>query len=120
MDSRNYSAVNSSRLIQGEQNTYSDASQDIRIGQSLNEKNEQVAALEDLITKLKSSQMRDEGTEKGLCALENVRDEITEATQPDKERMQKWLEAAKSTLKTAALGFDVTEAVKKLFTMFGM
>jgi hypothetical protein len=47
MDSRKYEAVNSQRLIQGDSNTYTDSS--VNIGQSFNERQERIAALDDYI-----------------------------------------------------------------------
>jgi hypothetical protein len=96
MDSRNYSATNSQRLIQGEGNTYTDSS--VNIGESLKEKQERVAALE----------------------MENVREELVEAKDPDQSTMKKYLQSAKNIMGTATLGYEVTEAAKKLFDLFGL
>jgi hypothetical protein len=120
MDSRNYHATNSSRLIQGDQNTYSDKSDNIRIGQSFNERTQQLAALDDLVARLKSCQEQNESTEKALRALQNVHDELAEANQPDKERVQKWLETAKFSMGAAAISYEIVEVGKKLFEMFGV
>ena len=56
MDSRSYSAVNSQKVLQGDNSTLTDSS--INIGQSFNQKQERVAALDDLIGKLSTSEIK--------------------------------------------------------------
>jgi hypothetical protein len=116
LDSRNYSAVNSQRLIQGDRNTYSDSS--VNIGQSFNERQTRVTALDDVIGKLKDE--KDESVQKARRELAKARDEIAEYPEPDRSSVRKWLEFAKNALGTAALSLEVTEAVKKLWELFGI
>jgi geranylgeranyl pyrophosphate synthase len=118
MDSRNYNAVNSQRLIQGESNTYTDSS--VNIGQSFNEKQERIAALDDVIEKLKASEAKDELVDKAQRELSKVRDELAEYPEPNKSSVKKWLEFAKNALTTSILGYEATEAVKKLWELFGV
>lgn len=103
MDSRKYNATNSSRLIQGDSNTYADSSVNIDIGNSFNQKQERIAALDDLITKLKSSESQDEPVVKAQRELGKVRDELAEYPEPDKSAVKKWMEYAKQLLTTATL-----------------
>jgi len=118
MDSRNYNAVNSQRLIQGDSNAYEDSS--VNIGGSFNEKQVRIAALDDLIARLKASEMKNESVEKAGRELAKVRDELAEYPEPNKSSVRKWLEYAKNVLASAALGLEVTEAAKKLFELFGV
>jgi hypothetical protein len=120
MDSRKYNAVNSPRLIQGDSNTFIDSSVNIDIGQSFNERQERISALDDVIKKLKSSKVKDESVHKARRELGKVRDELAEYPEPDKSSVKKWMEYAKQLMSTAALGVEVVEAGKKLFAMFGM
>jgi hypothetical protein len=117
MDSRSYTAVNSQRLIQGEGNAYSDAS--INIGESFNERQERVTALEDALARLQSV-AEDSAIARGIKGLSNAKDELTEQREPDRSAVQRWLEYAKDGLKTAVLAADVNAAMQKLFALFGM
>jgi hypothetical protein len=118
MDSRNYNATNSSRLTQGDSNTYTDSS--VNIGGSFNERQERIAALDDVIAKLKSSDDQNGPVVKAQRELGKVRDELTEYSEPDKSSVKKWLEGAKNVMGTAVLGLEATEAAKKLWELFGM
>jgi hypothetical protein len=60
MDGRNYTATNSPRLIQGDSNSYTDSSVNIDIGGSFNERQTRIAALDELIAKLKAAGIKDE------------------------------------------------------------
>lgn len=117
MDSRNYTATNSSRLIQGESNSYIDSS--VNIDGSFNDRQERIATLDDVIEKLESSDVQNEYVTKAQRELGKVRDELAEYPEPDKSSVKKWLEYAKNMMATAALGIEVTEAAKKLWELFG-
>jgi hypothetical protein len=120
MDTRKYEAVNSQRLIQGDSNTYADSSTNIDIGNSFNARQERIAALDDVIEKLKTSEVQDEAVAKAQRELGKVRDELTEYPEPDKSSIKRWLEYAKNMMGTAALGYEAVEAGKKLFEIFGL
>jgi len=119
MDSRNYKAIGSSRMIQGESNTYTDTSVNINIGQSFNERQARITALDDVVGKLAKDDNQAEPVVKAQKELAKVRDELADEAEPDQSSVSKWLGNAKRLLGTAALGYEVTEAVKKLFEMFG-
>jgi hypothetical protein len=118
MDSRNYNATNSSRLIQGESNTFSDSSNNLNIGQSFNERKEQVALLENLLEKLESV----DGAEARKAAREisKAKDELVEAEKPDNNAVGRWIGHAKELLLTAKVGAEVAEVAKKVFDSFGL
>lgn len=117
MDSRNYTATNSKHIIQGDSNRLTDSS--VNIGGSFNERQERVAALDDVIAKLKDLETEDAVVSKAARELGKVRDELTEDSDPDKSSVKKWLGNAKNLMGTAALSFEVTEAAKKLWELFG-
>jgi hypothetical protein len=118
MDSRKYESVNSQRLIQGDRNTYTDSS--VNIGQSFNERQERIAALDDVIGKLEATDAKDESVQKTQRELKKVRDELAEYPEPDKSSIRKWLEYAKNSMTGAILGYETLEAAKKLWALFGM
>jgi hypothetical protein len=118
MDSRKYNSVNSERLIQGDSNTYKDSS--VNIGESFNERQERIAALDYVIGKLKSTDAKSESVEKAQRELTKVRDELTEYPEPNKSSIRKWLEYAKNSMTGAILGYETVEAAKKLWELFGI
>jgi len=118
MDSRKYEAVNSQRIIQGDGNSYTDSS--INIGRSFTERQERVAALDDVIGKLAATDGKDESAQKARRELTKVRDELAEYPEPDKSSIRKWLEYAKNSMTGAILGYETLEAAKKLWELFGI
>ena len=118
MDSRSYSAVNSQKALLGDNSTLTDSS--INIGQSFNQRQERVAALDDLIDKLKASETKTDDANKAERVLSKARDELAEDVEPNISMIKKWLERAKNLIGTAALGVDVTEGAKKLWEIFGI
>jgi hypothetical protein len=118
MDSRKYEAVNSQRLIQGDSNIYKDSS--VNIGQTFKERQERIAALDDVIGKLAATGAKDESAQRAQRELSKVRDELVEYPEPDRSSIRKWLEYAKNSMTGAILGYEVLEAAKKLWELFGM
>lgn len=123
MDSRRYSAVNSSRLLQGDRSHIEDASSnvDIRIGESFNERADQIGDLDRLIAALsKEPALKEEDRENVARALSKVADELREEQQPSPSRIERWLKHAKTALDVAKLGGEASELVKKVFESFGL
>lgn len=123
MDSRTYSAVNSSRLLQGDRNTMTDASSnvDIRIGQSFNERADQINGLEKLIAILTmESSLRHEQREVTTRELNKVADELRAEQEPSASRIKRWLEQARTALDFAKLGTEAANLAKKVFESFGI
>ena len=120
MDSRNYHAVNSSRLIQGEGNTNTDSSTNINIGSSFNEKQARIAQLDTLLKHLEKVEADDESARKASRELSKVKDELTESNAPDTSAVTRWMHRAKDLLSTAKVGAEVAEAAHKLYETFGL
>jgi hypothetical protein len=118
MDSRNYNASNSSRLIQGDSNTYTDSS--INIGRSFNERQERIAALDDVIAKLNAIEGKDEALTKAELNLAKVRDELADDPQPNESAIRRWMEGAKNAMTAGILGYETVEAARKLWELFGI
>jgi hypothetical protein len=78
-----------------------------------------IAALDDVIGKLGKEENQEGAVVKAQKELGKVRDELADEAEPDISAVSKWFENAKRLLRTGSLGFEVTEAVKKLFEMFG-
>ena len=118
MDSRSYSATNSPKAIQGDHNTLTDSS--INIGQSFNQKQERIAALDDLLGKLKTTDNQAEPVLKAAKELGKVRDELADEEAPNPSNIKKWMERSKQLLSSAALSYEIVEGAKKLYELFGV
>jgi lipid II:glycine glycyltransferase (peptidoglycan interpeptide bridge formation enzyme) len=102
----------------GDDNQLTDNS--INIGQSFNQRQERIAALDDLIGKIKGAETKNDASEKAEKSLTKVRDELADEAEPNEPMIKKWLENAKNVMVTGALSYEVIEAGKKLWEMFGM
>jgi hypothetical protein len=119
MDSRKYNAVNSSRLIQGEANAFEDSSTNINIGKSLNERNEQIAHLDNLLKHLEAVP-GDDAAKQAAREISKAKDELAEAENPEPSAVSRWMHHAKDLLSAASVGAEVLEAAKKAFEAFGI
>jgi hypothetical protein len=123
MDSRQYNAVNSTRLLQGDSNSVDDSSSniDIRIGQSFNERQDQIGALTSLIDTLKhESSLTADQRDTASRELSKVSDELRSEQQPSSGRIKRWLENARTAVDFAKLGVGAADVAKKVYESFGM
>lgn len=123
MTTKNYTAHGSQNVAQGEHNQASDnvINQSVRIGQSFNEKKEQLEGLERLIAVLMTGELGlPEVSKRAVINLEKVRDELTSEETPDMGRIKKWLETAKSGLKSLTLGKDLLDLAENVFGKFDL
>jgi hypothetical protein len=125
MDSREYKAINSSRLIQGDSNEYHDSSTDssITIGNSFNERGLQIEALTRLIEAIQANRdgdVPDQKREAALKDLQKVKEELEDEAVPDKPRIKRWLERAKGLLGFASLGKDIADLARQAYDTFGV
>jgi hypothetical protein len=118
MDSRNYNATNSSRLIQGESNEFSDSSKNINIGRSFNERRQRIDEITALIDKLHSSSHAE--SQKAILELEKVKEELSEHEQPSESAISRWLNKVKDVLKIAEVGHEVVQSAQNLLHSFGI
>lgn len=122
MSPKNYSAVNSQRLIQGDHNDYQDNSVDssIHIANSFNERADQIEKISKLIELLKEDKTDNiDEKEQAIVNLEKVKDELTNEDQPDKSRIEKWLGRVKTGVEIIKAGKPVVEAAIEVFKSFG-
>jgi len=118
LDSRSWNVKDSRNVNMGDDNQLTDNS--INIGQSFNQRQERIAALDDLIGKIKGAETKNDASEKAEKSLTKVRDELADEAEPNEPMIKKWLENAKNVMVTGALSYEVIEAGKKLWEMFGM
>jgi len=113
-----YTAIGSSRVVQGE---HIQADQSIRIGASMKEKQEQVGNLDSLIAALTQAHpVPTDDSKKAVINLEKVKSELTDEAKPDGNRIMKWLETAKSSIKVLALGKDALDLAEKVYHGFNL
>lgn len=117
MSSKNYTAIGSSRVVQGDDN---EVDQSIHIAESFIEKKNQLENIGALIQALTNAHQPapTEETMRAVVNLEKVKDELETELKPDAGRIKKWLETAKSSIKALALGKDVIDLAVKTFKDF--
>ena len=123
MSSRNYTANNSSRLIQGDGNEYIDASvdQSIKIGQSFNERGVQVESLTKFASALReASKAPGDAADAAAREVDKARDELKDENSPDGSRITKWLDRAKTILTGIDVGSKILEAGKQAYSLLGL
>ena len=118
MDSRNYNATNSSRLIQGDANAYTDSS--VNIGNSFNERQERIVALERVIERLNKEEKQDEQITKAVKELSKVRDELADDPEPNENAILKWMERAKNFMLAGIISYETVEAAQKAWELLGL
>jgi hypothetical protein len=121
IDSRNYSATNSQRLIQGNQNVLTDHSIDasVRIGNSFNERRAQIDALQRFLSLLRSDPQADKVAD-AIRPVERVKEELEEEERPNDTKISRWLARAKEALQLGSLGKETIDAAKDVFEKFGL
>ena len=122
IDSKTYSAVNSPRLIQGDASSVEEGSSSIsiRIGQSFNERAEQVAGLEKLVALVRrESSLAEEHREVVTRELNKVLDELQSEQQPSPSRIKRWLTHAQTVVDLGKMGSEASSVAKSVFESFG-
>jgi hypothetical protein len=119
MDSRSYKSIDSSHVIQGDDNTLTDSS--IKIGSSFNDRKDQINQLSELIQLLKDEPNGSkDDRDKAILNFEKVKDEISEEEKPDAGRIKKWFSKAQGCLKNIELAKSTIEKAKQLYDSFGI
>ena len=113
---QNYLATNSPGAIQG--NNIHDVESKIRIGETFNEKKNQVEGLINLMELIKKSKDCIENDKIIIKNLEKVKDELEEEEIPDKERIEKWLNKVKSYFCEPQMGQEIIDYSNDVFDSF--
>lgn len=117
----NYSAIGSNNVAQGKniEASHNTVDQSVHIASSFNEKKQQLDNLDALIAHLQAAQPTPiEDTKKAILNLEKVKDELATEAKPDVKHIGKWLDVAKSSLKTLSLGRDLYDLATKAYNAF--
>ena len=117
MASKNYTAIGSSRVVQGDD---SEVDQSVHIAESYIEKKKQLENIDALSQALTNAHQPapTEETMRAVVNLEKVKDELATEQKPDAGRIKKWLETAHASIKALALGKDVIDLAAKTFKSF--
>lgn len=119
MDSRKYNSIDSSHVIQGDNNRLIDSS--IKINGSYNERKNQIDKLSELIDLLKSeTKTSTDDRDNAILNLEKVKDEMTDEENPDESRVKKWLGKVLSCFKNLELAKATIDKAKELYDSFGL
>jgi hypothetical protein len=79
-----------------------------------------ISAVDNLLRLLQKYQVRTPELERVQREFHNVRDEISEESNPDSSRIARWLSRAKQFVETAALSEEIIEAAHSVFKLFGV
>ncbi len=119
MTSDNYTAIGSSRVVQG---ANKQVDQSVHIADSFIDKKNQIENIDSLIDALQANADQQESNKedfkRSILNLEKVKDELAAEERPDASRINKWLETAKASIKVLALGKDVIDIAVKTFNAF--
>lgn len=114
-----YLAQNSSNLIQGNSNNYSDSSEhNIIISHSFNQRQKQISKIDEIVEKIKNENIDSQIKSEVVANLNNIKEEITEEQEPSKNRIFKWLNKTKNILKGVVLAHHTEEAIQWLYESF--
>jgi len=119
VESRNYIANNSSRVIQGDNSRIIEKST-IKIGSTFSEKKAQIDKILAVIQLLKKDNDVTDQKVQAVTNLEKVKDELENESQPDESRISKWLERTKQAIQLGSFAHETVSACKELLEAFGV
>jgi hypothetical protein len=121
LDAKSYQANGSSNLIQGDHSNLTSITNDnsISIANSFNKRKQQVEGLDELIGALRK-EADDKSSIDASVELEKIKSELTDEEEPDKNRVEKWLNKASGYLNTAKKSKEVFDKAKEVYTSFNM
>lgn len=118
MDQRKYIANNAANVMQGDNHSNLFRTGDINIGSTYTEKKEQIEKIEELLRELRKSEIK--GQQDAIRHIENVKEEIADAENPDQSQVSKWLGKAGNILTVAERGSALFLKAKDVFDSFGI
>ena len=110
-----YSALNSPQAVLGIENT---SKSSIRIAVTYKERKEQIDRLVDVLERL-AKEPPDHERDEAIRSLENIKEELEHAEQPEPGRVVRWIERAKQAMQLGSLGRETVQAAKELFKALG-
>ena len=121
LDAKSYQTNGSSNLIQGDNSNITSITNDssIYIANSFNKRKQQVEGLNELIDALKNEE-NDKSSIDASIELEKIKSELTDEDEPDKNRIDKWLNKASGYLSTAKKSKAVFDKAKEVYTSFNV
>jgi hypothetical protein len=93
----------------------------VRIENSFNKRKEQIANLDKLINRIISEvSTNQEAQKEAAFNLENVKREIENEEKPDKNRIARWLQNAKTSLEVIKLSKETIDIAKSVYASFNL
>ena len=123
MGNKNYSAVNSPGAVQGEhqQLTGNIIGQNIKVGNTVDERKDQADLLQSLIEEIKRAEELNPQEKDGAAKyIEKVQDEILEEEPPDQNRIAKWLNKTNTYIGHITKVGALYEKAKEAFGAFNI
>ena len=112
-------ANNSANVSQGDNQQNKISGSNITIGSTFSEKSNQLEKLDLLIESLKRS--GDDGELKDATRqFENIKEELSDVENPDRDLISKWLDKAKKLVSFAEIGSEVFDKAKTVYESFGI
>jgi len=114
-DSRSYEVNNSTGITQGDNSSTLMEGNKINLGANHAERSEIVNKLEELLVAIRGIDIYSDAARN----IENAKEELTDAQEPDVSRIKKWLEKAKSAFSMAEDGSEVLQKAKDAYEALG-
>jgi hypothetical protein len=122
VNSRDYLIANdSSKIIQGDKNQVKeqfDYSSKIKIGNSFNERSQQVTKIDEIVDLLYTENIDSKIKQEILSNIFKLKEEITECETPEKNKIYKWLEKIKNLGGGVIYSHHLAEAFEWLHKSF--
>ncbi|MBB3932399.1 hypothetical protein GGR25_003457 [Kaistia hirudinis] len=115
-----YEASNSQNIAQGKGASAHTNESNIQIGNNHSERNQRIEALKDFAKKIKSENLTKETEGEVVRYIENARDELENASEPNPDEIAKWLDRANKTISTVSASAGLVTKLHDLLTMFGL
>ena len=115
-----YEANNSQNIAQGKNASAYTSDSNIQIGNNHSERNQRIEALKELVKEIKSENLPKEIEGEVVRYIENARDELENASEPNPDEIGRWLDRANKTISTASAGAGLVAKFHDLLTMFGL
>lgn len=118
VDQRRYIASNSANVMQGDQQSGSIESGSINIGITHSQKTQQIQRIDDVISELNKC-IDDNQCQNAIRQFQNIKEELEDSENPDKNSIAKWLQKASSVLSFADKAPALLEKTKAVLEAFG-
>lgn len=115
-----FEANNSQNIAQGKNSSAYTSDSSIQIGHNHSERSQRIEALREFLREAQESELPTTIKGEVVRYIENAKEELETAEQPDGNEVGKWLDRANKAVSTASAGAGLVDKVHDLLTKFGM